>query len=61
MVLCMTTHVVQAAMMVPKALDYTTHLEGLAAIFATLITILGRNLRFSSETTSFIVRLVYTV
>ena len=31
----------QAAMMVPKALDYTAHLDGLAAVLAALITALG--------------------
>lgn len=31
-----------AALMVPKALDYTAHLEGMAALIAALITALGK-------------------
>lgn len=31
-----------AALMIPKALDYTAHLEGMAALIAALITALGR-------------------
>lgn len=33
-----------AALMTPKALDYTSHLEGIAALLAVLITALGNGL-----------------
>jgi len=39
---CIDTDFLQAAMMVPKALDYTAHLDGLAAVLVALITGLGR-------------------